>query len=178
MIKSYLKIFFVFSIATVIFFSTTPPLLADMHGYLDRDGHWLFNNSCNNIKKYDEIIKQVAEKFEVESSLIIAIIKAESNFNHKAVSRKGAKGLMQIMPETASDLNLEKPFSPKENIIAGTRYISILLERFNHNKMLALAAYNAGPETVEAYRGVPPFPETKKFIHNVLYYYEQYSHLD
>jgi soluble lytic murein transglycosylase-like protein len=171
------KLFF-FSIAAIAFFGSALPLLADMHGYLDKDGNWRFKNTDNNIKNYENLIRQAAKKCEVESSLIIAIIKAESDFNHRAVSRKGAKGLMQIMPDTASFMNLEEPFNPKENITAGTRYISLLLDRFNNDKTLALAAYNAGPETVESYHGVPPFPETREFVRKVLKYYKQYTYMN
>jgi soluble lytic murein transglycosylase-like protein len=171
----YLKIILLFNMTALVFCMTASPLLADMHGYLDEDGFWRFNNTGNNLKEYNKVIKQASEKFEVESALITAVIKAESNFDHKAVSRKGAKGLMQIMPDTASLMNLEEPFNARENIIAGVRYLSLLLDRFKDNKTLALAAYNAGPETIEAYSGVPPFPETKNFVRKVLYYYKQFK---
>jgi soluble lytic murein transglycosylase-like protein len=170
-----MRIIFIFTLAAVILFNLHLQLYADIHGHLDADGYWSFNNSKDKIKEYNEIIKNAADKFKVESSLIIAIIKTESDFNHTAVSSKGAKGLMQIMPGTASMMNLEEPFSPEENIMAGTRYLSLLLERFNNDKRLALAAYNAGPETVEACNGVPPFPETRNFIHKVFNYYKQYN---
>jgi soluble lytic murein transglycosylase-like protein len=173
-----LKIFLPLITAVVAFFMTASPLLADLHGYLDAEGNWRFNDTGNNFGEYKKAIKQASEKFEVESSLIAAVIKAESDFNHRAVSNKGAKGLMQIMPDTASIMNLEEPFSPKDNIAAGVRYLSILLDRFKHDKTLALAAYNAGPETVEAYGGVPPFRETKDFIRRVLYYYKRYAYMD
>jgi len=175
-LKSYIKMIeYLFTMTMIIFLNPVPPLLADIHGYLDADGYWRIKKADNRLEKYNEIINQVAERFEVESSLIIAIIKTESDFNHTAVSRKGAEGLMQIMPDTASMMKLEKPFNPEENIMAGTRYLRLLLERFNNDKTLALAAYNAGPETVEIYHGVPPFPETRNFIHKVLSYYEQYN---
>ena len=82
---------------------------------------------------------------------------------------------MQLMPKTSDDMSVENPFNPQENIFGGTRYLSILLERFKKNTVLALAAYNAGPEKVETYRGVPPFPETRSFIKKVLNYYKQYQ---
>lgn len=110
----------------------------------------------------------------MEPSLVKAVIKAESDFDPMTVSSKGAKGLMQLMPETANDMEVENPFSPVENIFGGTRYLSLLLERFKNNKRLALAAYNAGPEVVETYKGVPPYPETRSFIDKVLEYYKQY----
>ncbi len=176
-LKRYLAKFQLFTLAGVIFFQSVPALSADIHGYLDADGYWCFKNSDSRQERYNGIIKQVAEKFDVDPSLVTAVIKAESDFNHAAISGKGAKGLMQIMPETASILNLREPFNPEENIMAGTRYLSLMLERFNENKTLALAAYNAGPETVEAYRGVPPFQETRNFVRRVLNYYKQYKRL-
>ena len=164
-------------ITAVVFFNSASPLSAEIHGHLDADGYWRFNNSDNIPHKYDVIIKQASERFNIDRSLVIAVIKAESDFNHSAVSRKGAKGLMQIMPATASLMNLKEPFNPEENIIAGTRYLSLMLERYHENKTLALAAFNAGPETVDAYRGVPPFPETRAFVRKVLNYYKHYSRI-
>jgi soluble lytic murein transglycosylase-like protein len=82
--------------------------------------------------------------------------------------------LMQLMPETANAMEVANPFSPEENIFGGTRYFSLLLDRFKNDKILALAAYNAGPEAVETYGGIPPFPETKSFVAKVLDYYEDY----
>lgn len=160
--------------AAIILFSMTSPLAADIHGYLDGDGYWCFN-SGENFKRYERFIIQASARFEVEKALIIAVIKAESDFDYRAVSSKGAKGLMQIMPDTATYVDLKEPFDPEENIMAGTRYLGLLLERFNHNKELALAAYHAGPETVEAHHKVPPFAETKNYIRNVLNYYKYYS---
>jgi soluble lytic murein transglycosylase-like protein len=175
--KINMRIAYLFILTAVVFFVSAMPLQADIHGYLDTEGYWHFNNSGSVQDNYGQIIKQVSERFKVDRSLITAVIKAESDFDHRAVSRKGAKGLMQIMPATATLMNLEEPFNPEENITAGTRYLRLMLERFNKNKTLALAAYNAGPETVDAYRGVPPFPETKKFVRRVLNYYNQYKRL-
>lgn len=124
--------------------------------------------------RYDDIILMASKQFQVDGSLIRAVIKAESDFDHLAVSTRGAKGLMQLMPETASQLKVRNPFDPKENVIGGTRYLSDLLKRFNHDKTLALAAYNAGPTEVETRQGVPPFPETRTFIQRVLSYYQSY----
>jgi soluble lytic murein transglycosylase-like protein len=80
-----------------------------------------------------------------------------------------------LMPETAGDMEVADPFDPEENIFGGTRYLSLLLKRFKNNKALALAAYNAGPDTVESYNGVPPFPETREFVRRVMRYYETYQ---
>jgi soluble lytic murein transglycosylase-like protein len=174
---SIMKDLFLIIIGFIIIFFSASPLCADIHGYLDAEGNWCFSSSNNIPDQYNDIIKQVSERFNIDHSLVIAVIKAESDFNHMAVSRKGAKGLMQIMPSTASLMNLDEPFNPEENITAGTRYLCQMLERFNKNKKLALAAYNAGPEAVEAYHGVPPFPETQNFIRRVLKYYEKYRRL-
>jgi soluble lytic murein transglycosylase-like protein len=173
-----LKSFFLFIMATSMFFISASPLLADLRGYLDADGFWRFSGAEDSSGQYSKAIKQAAKKFEVESALIAAVIKAESDFNHRAVSNKGAKGLMQLMPATASLMDLDEPFNPKQNITAGARYLSILLDRFNNNKTLALAAYNSGPETVDAYGGVPPFPETRDFIRRVLRYYKRYAYMN
>ncbi|MFZ7110884.1 MAG: lytic transglycosylase domain-containing protein [Desulfatiglandales bacterium] len=101
------------------------------------------------------------------------MIKAESDFDHRAVSKKGAQGLMQLMPQTATKMKVANPFNPEENIFGGTRYLSLLLERFNNDESLALAAYNAGPEKVKDYQGIPPYPETKSFVTKVLNFYER-----
>ncbi len=163
------------------------PAQADIYRYIDKNGVWHFTNiktdsryvlfipSRKNLKKYlhdyQGIIEQASAQFGIEAQFIKAIIKAESNFNHKAVSPKGAQGLMQLMPGTAGDMDVRDPFDPEDNIFGGVRYLSLLLKRFNNNKVLALAAYNAGPETVETYKGVPPFPETQAFVRRVMDFY-------
>jgi soluble lytic murein transglycosylase len=121
------------------------------------------------------MIKQASRRFGIEPSLIKAVIKAESDFDHRAVSHKGAQGLMQLMPNTAEAMDVDNPFNPEENIFGGTQYLSVLLKRFNNNKRLALAAYNAGPEKVESYRGVPPYKETRMFVKKVFHYYRLYN---
>jgi soluble lytic murein transglycosylase-like protein len=119
--------------------------------------------------------KKASDRFGVDIHFIKAIIRAESGFDHEAVSKKGAKGLMQLMPGTAWDMEVVDPFDPEENIVGGTRYFSMLLKRFKNDKTLALAAYNAGPETVENYNGIPPFPETQAFVKRVMRYYRSYK---
>jgi len=126
------------------------------------------------IKDYEATILEASKRFEVELHLIKAVIKAESNFDHEAVSPKGAQGLMQLMPGTADDMEVDDALDPEENILGGTRYLSLLLKRFRNDKMLALAAYNAGPDTVESYNGIPPFPETRAFVKRVMAYYKSY----
>ena len=116
-----------------------------------------------------------SRRYGIETALIKAVIMAESAFDHKAVSRKGARGLMQLMPGTADHMDVNDPFDPKENILGGTRYLSLMLKRFNYDKRLALAAYNAGPETVDSYNGIPPYSETRTFIKRVLKYYNEFN---
>ncbi|MBL6978240.1 MAG: lytic transglycosylase domain-containing protein [Desulfobacteraceae bacterium] len=168
------------------------PLWAEIYRYVDKNGVWHFTNikrdrrytifisgtrrtSAEYIKEFSGIIKQASKRFGIDAHFIRSIIKAESGFDHKAISSKGAKGLMQLMPGTADDMAVEDPFDPEENIFGGTRYFSLLLKRFKNDKILALAAYNAGPEAVEIHKGVPPFPETKAFVKRVMAYYETYN---
>jgi len=166
---------------------------ADIYRYKDKNGVWHFTNIKTDsrytlffrrsknvppeeyIREYDGIIIQASKLFGVDRFLIKAVIKAESDFDHQAVSRKGAQGLMQLMPPTADAMAVEDPFNPEENILGGTHYLSLLLKRFKNNKNLALAAYNAGPENVESHQGVPPFPETENFVKKVMDYYRLYN---
>ena len=122
-------------------------------------------------KELQNIVHDKAAKYEMDPSLIHAVIKAESNGNPFAVSRKGAKGLMQLMPTTASDLQVRDPFDPEENIDGGTRYLKYLIEKFNGDLTLALAAYNAGPKTVEKSGAVPRISETQEYVRRVLSLY-------
>lgn len=117
------------------------------------------------------IVLDKASKYELDPSLVHAVIKTESNGNPRAVSRKGAMGLMQLMPTTASDLSVRNPFDPEENIDGGTKYLKYLIERFNGDLILALAAYNAGPKAVERTGSVPQITETKQYVKKVLSLY-------
>lgn len=116
---------------------------------------------------YDRIIINKSNKYGLEPSLIRAVITAESNWDPQAVSKKGAVGLMQLMPSTAKEMKLD-PFSPEENIEGGTRYLRYLLDRFKGRLDIALAAYNAGPEVVERSGGIPLIAETRKYVRKVL----------
>ncbi|HOQ81380.1 MAG TPA: transglycosylase SLT domain-containing protein, partial [Candidatus Cloacimonadota bacterium] len=119
------------------------------------------------LDRYEPIINKAADKYDIDKSLIKAVIAQESYGNHKAVSPVGAKGLMQLMDGTANDLGVKDPFNPEENIMAGAKYLKQQLNKFKSNE-LALAAYNAGPGNVTRYNGVPPFKETKNYIRNVM----------
>ena len=124
---------------------------------------------------YDPIIASASQRFTIDPDLVRAVIKAESNFNHRAVSLKGALGLMQLMPETAKELSVTNPFDPEENIHAGTRYLSELLHLLKQNLSLGLAAYNAGPARVLGRNEVPPIEETRNYIQRVRMYYEDFK---
>ena len=124
---------------------------------------------------YQGIIHEKASKYNVDASLVKAVIKTESNWNERAVSRKGAVGLMQLMPSTANDMNVRNPFDPEENIEGGVKYLRNLLEQFNGDLTLALAAYNAGPKRVDKFGVVPPITETKQYVKKVLSLYNSGS---
>ncbi len=124
---------------------------------------------------YSDLITAAAKKYDVSPSLVAAVIKAESGFEPKAQSKAGAKGLMQLMDDTARRLGVTSSFDPTQNIEGGTKYLSSLLKKFNGNTTLALAAYNAGSGAVEKHGGIPPFKETRDYIANVLGYWRQYS---
>jgi soluble lytic murein transglycosylase-like protein len=116
---------------------------------------------------FGNLIHAAAEKHGVDERLITHVIAVESNFNPRAISHKRALGLMQLLPVTAARFSVANAFDPAQNIEAGTRYLKELLDRYSGNLPLALAAYNAGPEMVERYRGVPPFPETQKYVRQI-----------
>jgi len=120
---------------------------------------------------YRREVARAAEKYGVAEKLIHSVIEAESGYNRLAVSRAGARGLMQLMPQTAERYGARNVFSPAENIDGGVHYLKDLLNRYNGSVHLALAAYNAGESAVQKYGGIPPFPETRKFIGKVLRLY-------
>jgi soluble lytic murein transglycosylase-like protein len=186
-------------------FSFPPDLSADIYSYVDRNGVVHFSNApassryqyfspetipsskkmivyrspksypVGNPRDYDNIIKEASKIHGISFDLIKAVIQAESAFNPNAVSPKGAMGLMQLMPETSSDLGVSDPFNPRENVMGGTRYLKELMERYGSDLSLCLAAYNAGPGAVERYQCVPPFRETENYVEKVLSYYSFYQ---
>lgn len=117
--------------------------------------------------QFDAIIVRASRKYNIDPVLIKSMIKAESDFNPRIVSRAGAKGLMQLMPATARQMGVKNIFDPEENIMAGTRFLNYMLIEFNYDIKKALAAYNAGPGHVRRYNGIPPFPETKSYLRKI-----------
>lgn len=169
---------------------------ADVYKYISEDGTVSFTNTpmntnCNVVVKekkpvpaakkegavsakrgtFHDIAEEKALKHNVDPALVKAVIRTESNWNPGAVSRKGALGLMQLMPSTASLMGVGDPFDPEDNIDGGTRYLKYLLEKFNGNLSLALAAYNAGPKRVEKKRMIPSIPETVAYVKKVIAHY-------
>ncbi len=171
------------------------PAWADIYKYIDSSGVVHFTNTPTSTdyilylqekgrkKKtfrpapriYDAIIQRAEKAYGVEAALIKAVIQAESNFNPKAVSKMGARGLMQIMPENDQFLNISNAFDPSQNIMGGTRYLKQLLKRYDRKLPLALAAYNAGPDAVDRYRQIPPFQETQAYVRKVMALYSRYK---
>jgi soluble lytic murein transglycosylase-like protein len=131
---------------------------------------YLSNSSSNS--NYDEIIQRAAEKFNVPEKLISSVIKQESNFDASAISSAGASGLMQLMPGTAKYLGVNNLFDPEENIMGGAKYLRQMLNQFNGNIEVALAAYNAGPGSVKKHDGIPPYKETQNYVQKVLNYFQ------
>jgi soluble lytic murein transglycosylase-like protein len=126
--------------------------------------------------QYDAIIEQAATSASVEANLLRAVIVVESGFNSRAVSKRGAVGLMQLMPATATRFGVSNPYDPLENVHAGAHYLKFLIDRFGHNIRLALAAYNAGEDAVNRNGGqIPPFTETMAYVPRVLKIYQQFK---
>lgn len=171
---------------------TAGPAQADVYQYVDANGIISLTNVPND-PRYQRIISELPRSRSVISdgelepviarhsrahrlhpALIRAVIKTESDFDPLAVSRAGAIGLMQLMPQTALRLEVRDSYNPDENIGGGTKYLRQLLDRFNGNLPLALAAYNAGEQAVERYRGLPPIAETRQYVKKVLRYYRAF----
>ncbi len=175
-------------------FFVIPVATADIYVYIDHEGTLHFTNTptSNQYKvymretfkkpvsayqgsSYDDVISEAARRHGLSSSLIKALFHVESYFNPKAVSKKGAIGLMQIMPQNLNALNISDPFDPWENLMGGASYLKSMLERFRGELPLALAAYNAGPTAVERYKDIPPYPETEAYVKKVMRYFRHYK---
>ncbi|MGD8526158.1 MAG: lytic transglycosylase domain-containing protein [Thioalkalispiraceae bacterium] len=128
-----------------------------------------------NYMRFEPLIHQAASRHNVDAALVKAVIHTESYFNPLATSHKGASGLMQLMPQTAEQLGVTDMYNPRQNINAGTKYLSQLIKRYGNSLTLALAAYNAGERAVAKYRGVPPYKETQNYVKKVLKYRRFYS---
>jgi soluble lytic murein transglycosylase-like protein len=193
--KDTMRLFVLTSLAILLTFPSSA--VADIYKYIDAEGVVHLTNVPtdagakyvlvmrekrilldkklgDNISSYDHLIIKASEKHNVEPAIIKAIIKAESNFNHRAVSRKGARGLMQLMPATASSLQVKDSFHPENNIEGGVKYLRYLLNYFNGNLPLALAAYNAGENAVIRHRGIPPYRETQVYVRRVMSYVDKF----
>lgn len=136
------------------------------------------NNYFNKPLKsqYDALITKLSTQYQISPALIKAVVHIESAFQKKAISRVGAMGLMQLMPKTAASYDLtENHFEPQANLTAGIRHLKYLLKRYDGDKQLSLAAYNAGETAVARYNGIPPYKETQNYVIKVMYLYDQYS---
>lgn len=170
------------------------PASADVFVYKDKQGVLTFTNVPNHAGyrrvlrestgqatsgpmvngSYEELIRWASDRYDVDADLIRAVIKAESDFKSNARSQKGAMGLMQLMPGTARLHSVSDAYDPSENVDGGVRHLKMLLERYQGNLELSLAAYNAGSGAVDKHGGIPPFAETKEYIRRVLRYYDSY----
>jgi len=195
--RNEIKIMKIWKINQIIFICMIfflPALDAGIYYYKDENGTLHFTNSPESQNdynilrpddfkdwhpdsdqtRYESLIREASRMYNIDHTLIKAVIKAESNFNRWAISPKGARGLMQIMPQNFRTLGIYNPFNPRENIMAGTLYLRRMFNKFD-NMSLALAAYNAGPKAVSTYKSIPPYKETQEYVRRVLRYYKYYN---
>ncbi len=190
-VKRWLMLSF-FGVLTIL---VIPSAYADIYVFIDSQGVMHFTNTPTSsnykvymretlkrprvwysIESYDDVISEAARRNGIAFSLLKALIHAESYFNPRAVSKKGAMGLCQIMPHNLERLKVNDPFDPWENIMGGARYLKDMLDRFDNQLPLALAAYNAGPTAVERYNDIPPYPETMNYVQKVIKLFQLYRH--
>lgn len=152
----------------------TPEVVAEVQKIVEEGGvfprrSWRFSEESMPLwqSKYNELIVKAARFHDVDAALVSAVIKAESDYDPKTVSHKGARGLMQLMPATAKRFGVRNSFDPEQNIYAGTKYLRWLLDKFEDNADLAVAGYNAGEGNIKKYDGVPPFRETVNYINRI-----------
>lgn len=145
--------------------AVTAPTLSQSTGFSDA-----LNQKLKVPANLNSIFEEAARKYQVPSSLLKAVGKAESGFNPNAVSRAGAQGVMQLMPATAKGLGVSNSFDARENIMGGAKYLSDMLSKYDGNTKLALAAYNAGSNNVDKYNGIPPFKETQNYVRKIMKY--------
>lgn len=150
----------------------TDPRYKNLAGYSSGTSAGFLRLPRADTSRYAAEIKEASDRYGVPERLVQAVIRAESAFNPKAVSVKGAQGLMQLMPETASALGVRNSFDPQQNINGGVRHLRGLIDRFGNDLPLALAAYNAGEKAVLSYRGIPPYQETRDYVARVLHHYD------
>ncbi|VAX16956.1 Membrane-bound lytic murein transglycosylase D precursor [hydrothermal vent metagenome] len=186
--ESYADVYMLKSARGIIYFTDTPPAQRSRAKIIKR--YKRFKKAVTPLKRtsyfprsrrfsfssrYDHLIRAAARKYNLDPLLIKAVIKAESDFDRFSVSSKGAKGLMQLMPGTAKQMRVTHVFDPMQNINGGSKYLRKMLDQFGGGSRLALAAYNAGPTAVKNHRGVPPYPETRRYINKVWAYYRTLS---
>lgn len=145
-----------------------PPSAAGSTPFAPDPGTAHLNLQPSQSQSLNELISGAGERHQIDPDFINSVIRAESGFNSHAVSKKGAQGLMQLMPQTASQLGVANPLDPQANVEGGTRYLRELLEKYNFDVPKALAAYNAGPKRVDRYRGIPPYSETQAYVAQVI----------
>ena len=191
-------------LAGAVWLLAVSPSFADIYSYVDSEGTTHFTNtpggdaryrlymrsrdgkrrggmavapsdaSPERYNRYNSVIREAATLYQIPEELVRAVIKVESDYDPRAVSRVGAQGLMQLMPETAHRMQVRDILDPRENILGGVRYLRVLANMFNGNLQLTLAGYNAGENAVVKHGGIPPFDETEDYVVKVLAYYRRY----